>query len=63
MALSPKLQALVHAGLVKGDPETLSPDLLARIESLSDDEITHIIAAKAKLGDDHTGGAEAMVFL
>lgn len=60
---SAKLQALVHAGLISAaDAKKLPKDLLARIESLSEAEVTHLCAAKAKLGEHHKG-PNAMIFI
>lgn len=58
---STKVQALVHAGLISAaDAKKLPKDLLDRIESLSDSEVTHLCAAKAKLGE-HALGPKAMI--
>lgn len=57
-----KLQALVNAGLIlEENLGKLPDDLKMRLESLSETEITHLIAAKAKLGGKHTLGSDAMV--
>ncbi len=59
---SSKVQALIHAGLISvADAKKLPKDLQDRIESLSDAEITHLCAAKAKLGE-HAKGPNAMIF-
>lgn len=60
---SAKIQALVHAGLISAaDAKKLPKDLRDRIESLSEAEITHLSAVKAKLGD-HPKGPNAMIFI
>lgn len=61
MPASAKLQALIHAGLITEDAaKKLSADLKKRIESLTDDEITHLCSVKAKLGE-HAQGMKAMI--
>lgn len=49
---SAKLQTLIKAGVVT-DHEKLTPEMLSRIETLTDEEITHMIAIKEKLGVEH----------
>ena len=56
MAHSPKIKRLVDEGMIVGDPEQLHPDLKEKLEGLTDEEITHLINVKKKLGDDHTSG-------
>ena len=57
MALSPKLKSLANAGLIPGDPEQLTDEMKDKIETLSEEEITHLIAVKHKLGiSDQDGG-------
>lgn len=61
MPASTKLQALIHAGLITEDAaKKLPADFKKRVESLTDDEITHLCSVKAKLGQ-HTLGPNAMV--
>lgn len=45
------VETLTNAGLIK-DPTQLSSDMQAKINALSEDEITHLISVRAKLGDD-----------
>ncbi len=62
MPASPKLQALIHAGLLTEEGAAKLPaDLRQRIESLTDHEITALASVKAKLGE-HTLGTNAMMF-
>lgn len=61
MSQQEKIQRLVNAGIIKGDPSKLTPELLKRLGSLSEAEITHIISAKAQLGDDHLDENDAMI--
>ncbi len=58
-----KIQRLVHAGIIKGDPAQLTPEMQKRIGNLSEAEITHLISVKSQLGDDHIGDNNAMVFI
>lgn len=59
---SAKVQALVHAGLISAaDAKKLPKDLLERLESLSEAEITHLSSAKAKLGEHHKGPNAMMI--
>lgn len=50
--MSSKLQALQKAGVITGDESQLSADFKQRIESLSDEEVQHLVNIKGKLGDD-----------
>lgn len=43
-----RIQRLKNAGILTG---TVSDDLLLRLASMTDDEITHFISAKAQVGD------------
>ncbi len=56
-----KLQKLVDAGLVS-DPDKLTPEIKARIETLSDEEITHMVSVKGKLGSDHIKANQGFIF-
>ena len=58
-----KIQRLVNAGIIKGDPAQLTPEMQKRIGNLSEAEITHLISVKSQLGDDHIGDNDAMVVL
>ena len=45
------MEVLTNAGLIK-DPSKVSPDMQAKINALTNDEVTHLISVRAKLGDD-----------
>jgi hypothetical protein len=45
------LETLVNAGVIK-DASQVSPDMQTKINSLTPDEVTHLISVRAKLGDD-----------
>ncbi|HJW33653.1 MAG TPA: aroma-sacti cluster domain-containing protein [Holophagaceae bacterium] len=63
MTPSEKIQRLVNAGIIKGDPAQLTAEMQARLGALSDAEITHLISVKAQLGDDNLGDNQVCITL
>jgi hypothetical protein len=49
------VEVLAQAGVIK-DAKQLSPEMAAKINALSSDEVTHLISVKSKLGDDDLQG-------
>lgn len=45
------VEVLTQAGLIK-DASQVTPDMQAKINALTPEEITHVISIKAKLGED-----------
>jgi len=59
----PNVKRLADEGMIVGAPEDLHPDLKKKLEDLSDDEITHLINVKKKLGDEHTNGPKLGIII
>lgn len=49
------VDTLVKGGVIK-DASQLSADMVSKINSLSADEVSHLVSAKSKLGDDDLQG-------
>ncbi len=45
------MDTLVQAGVIT-DASQVSPDMQAKVNALTPEEITHLISVKAKLGED-----------
>lgn len=49
------VDTLVKGGVIK-DASQLSADMVKKINSLSADEVSHLVSVKGKLGDDDLQG-------
>ena len=45
------VEVLTQAGVIK-DAKQVSPDMAKKINALSQEEVTHLISIKGKLGED-----------
>lgn len=57
---SSKVQSLINAGVVV-NYDKLTPEMQTRLETLSEAEITHLIAIKEKLGAEHIKANSGMI--
>ena len=51
-------EVLVQAGIIK-DASQVTPAMQAKVNALSQEEITHLISVKGKLGEDGDDGLQA----
>lgn len=58
---SSKVQSLINAGVVM-NYDKLTLEMQTRLETLSESEITHLIAIKEKLGEEHLKANAGMIW-